>query len=101
MGFSGSASLWKQRTAVLALPNLFLFPPTMPADNADNAEKSVPSRNAVENQEGDKVQGTLQSRRLYLTEGIGLLQVHFFASNDCLINGTFTLTDTSGIMHLD
>ena len=98
MGFSGSARLWKQRTAVPALPNFFLFPPTMPTDNA---EKSVPSRNAVENQEGDKVQGTLQSRRLYLTEGIGLLQLYFFASNDCLIKGTFTLTDTSGIMHLD
>ena len=82
---------------------LFLFPTTM---LADDAEKSVPSNSAIENQEGDKDEdeGTHESRRLYpivRRKAHGFLKFVFSHRMIPVLKGTFTDTRTSGIMPLD
>ena len=76
----------------------------MPADDADDAEKSVPSSNAVDNQEGDEVQDTLQFRRLYpivRRKAHGFFKFIFSHRMIPLLKGTFTVTHPSALLRLD
>ena len=71
---------------------------------ADDAEKSAPSNSAIENQEGDKDEATLESRRLYpivRRKAHGFLKFIFSHRMIPVLKGTFTDTHASGIMPLD